>query len=211
LEDLKQEMKWRESQGSRHTERIFQLFANHTVTIEWVFPAVEALLDEAKYKSVNQDIGVALGFPRILITGETERTQTSDPEIATISPLNTMERIREAIFPIVDRIIDTIVTENKLGGHPEIAWKPINLMAMSDFVEGIKELYLSGNLSRESYDAAFGFDLYEELLNRSEEKELFEELELDEFAPVPYADQPEGGGGVTKKPAPKKKKKKKNA
>lgn len=210
LDDLKAEMKWRESQSNKHTERIFQLFANHTVTIEWVFPAVETLLDDTKYKSVNQDIGVALGFPRILITGETERTQTSDPEIATISPLNTMERIREAIFPIVERIVDTIVVENKLGGQPEVAWKPINLMAMSDFVDGIKELYMSGNLSRESFSAAFGFDLYEELVSRSKEKELLDELDLDEFAPVPHSNQPEGGGNTTspkKKPTPKPKKK----
>lgn len=208
LDDLKNEMKWRESQSDRNSERIFQLFANHTVSIEWIFPDVDILLDDAKYKSVNQDIGIALGFPRILVTGETERTQTSDPEIATISPLNTMERIREAIFPIVERIIDTIVIENKLGGQPEVAWKPINLMAMSDFVSGIQELYLSGNLSRESYDSVFGFDLYEELVNRSKEKKLLDELNLEEFAPVPHSNQPEGGGGGTKptpkKPAPKK-------
>jgi len=198
LEDLKKEMKWRESQSDKHLERIFQLFANHTVTIEWIFPEVNILLDENKYKSVNQDIAIALGFPRILLTGETERTQTSDPEIATISPLNTMERIRESIFPIVDRIIDTIVNENNLGGQPEVAFKPINLMAMSDFVNGIIELYSSGNLSRESFGAVFGFDLFEELIKRSEENQMLEELNIEEFAPVPHSPQPQRGGGGNK-------------
>jgi hypothetical protein len=212
LEDLKQEMRWRENISDKNVERIFQLFANHTVEIEWIFPDVKILLDDTKYKSVNQDIGVALGFPRILVTGETERTQTSDPEIATISPLNTMERIREAIFPIVERIIDTIVVENKLGGQPELAWQPVNLMAMSDFVSGIQELYVSGNLSRESFAKVFGFDLFEELLKRAEENDMLKELKLEEFAPVPHSNQPEGGG-QTRKPAPKKPapKSKKNA
>ena len=206
LEELKKEMKWREGQTDKNVERIFQLFGNHTLSIEWIFPDIDILLDDTKYRSVNQDIAVALGFPRILVTGETERTQTSDPEIATISPLNTMERIRESIFPIIDSIIDTIVNENNLGGRPEVAFKPINLMAMSDFVEGIKELYLSGNLSRESFDAVFGFDFFEEQTKRAEEQKLMKELKVDEFAPVPFSEEPKGSGTTPKKPAPKKKK-----
>lgn len=212
LEELKKEMKWREGQTEKNIERVFQLFGNHTLEIEWIFPDVNILLDDVKYRSVNQDIAVALGFPRILVTGETERTQTSDPEIATISPLNTMERIRESIFPIVDRVIDTIVNENNLGGQPEVAFKPINLMAMSDFVDGIKELYLSGNLSRESFTAVFGFDSFEELHRRADEKKLMKELGVDEFAPVPFSEEPKGTTTTApkkkpakKKPAPKKK------
>ena len=197
LDTLKQKMKWRETSGSKDMERIFQLFGNHTLDITWVFPDTKALLDDVKYRNVNQDISVALGFPRILITGETERTQTSDAEIATIAPLNTMERIRESIFPIVSRIIDTIVVENKLGGNPDVQFKPINMMAASAFVEGLVELYNSGNISRESFDAAFGFDLYEELNKRATEKELLDELDLDEFAPVPFSQQP----GETTTPA----------
>lgn len=196
LETLKQKMKWRETSSSKDMERIFQLFGNHTLDISWVFPDTTTLLDDNKYRNVNQDISIALGFPKILVTGETERTQTSDAEIATISPLNTMERIRESIFPIVDRIIDTIVVENKLGGSPDVQFKPINMMATSAFVDGLIELYNSGNLSRESYDAAFGFDLHEELNKRAIEKEMMDDMGLDEFAPVPFSAKPgETGGG----------------
>ncbi len=195
LDTLKTKMKWRETSSSKDMERIFQLFGNHTLDISWVFPDTVTLLDDNKYKNVNQDISIALGFPKILVTGETERTQTSDAEIATISPLNTMERIRESIFPIVDRIIDTIVVENKLGGNPDVQFKPINMMATSAFVEGLVELYNSGNLSRESYDAAFGFDLHEELDKRSVEKKMIAELGVDEFAPVPFSAKPGDTGG----------------
>lgn len=190
LEDLKQEMRWRESNVDKHMERIFQLFGNHTLQIDWVFPDVSALLDDVKYKTVNQDIAVGLGFPRILVTGETERSFASDPEIATISPLNTMERIREAIFPIVDTIVDTIEKENDLGGEIDVQFMPINLMAVSQFVEGIKELYMTGNLSREDFDATFGFDLYEQIEKRIKEKQAFKEADIDEFAPVPHSNQP---------------------
>lgn len=190
LTELKKEMKWRENQSLKNVERVFQLFGNHTLTIEWVMPDVNALLDQNKYQAANQDIAIALGFPRILVTGETERTQTSDPEIATVSPLNTMERLREIILPIINTIIDKIVNDNNLGGMPEIKFKPINLMSMSNFVTGVTQLYADGNLSREDYAAAFGFDIYEQFEKQEKNEEVRKEAGLPEFAPVPHSNQP---------------------
>jgi hypothetical protein len=198
LDALKNEMRWRERASTKDVERVFQLFGNHTLDISWVMPDVNALLDQDKYQSANQDIAIALGFPRILVTGETERTQTSDPEIATVSPLNTMERIREAILPIMYTIIDKIVNDNKLGGMPEVTFKPINLMSMGNFVTGVTQLYADGNLSREDYAAAFGFDIYEQFEKQERNENKREELGLPEFAPVPHSNQPgqpTGGGG----------------
>jgi len=190
LDELKAEMLWRETSSSKEVERIFQLFGNHTLDISWVFPDVEGLLDDTKYKNVNQDIGVALGFPRILITGETERSFASDPEIATISPIQTMERIREALFPIITRVIDTFSEVNDFGGSPIVMFKPINMMAVSSFIEGVKELYASGNLSREDFSSIFGFDWYETVTRRALENERLEELGVEEFAPLPFSKEP---------------------
>jgi hypothetical protein len=77
-------------------------------------------------------------------------------------------------------------------------------MAMSDFVAGIAELYNTGNLSREDYDAAFGYSFYEQVEKRVEEKEIMDEKNLDEFAPVPHSPQP-GSTTTSKKPPVKKK------
>ncbi len=190
LEELRTEMLWREASNSKEVERVFQLFGNHTLDISWVFPDVDALLDDVKYKNVNQDIAVGLGFPRILITGETERSFASDPEIATISPIQTMERIRDALFPIVSRIVDTLSMVNDFGGTLEVMFKPINMMAVSSFIEGIKELYTSGNISREEFASIFGFDWYETVVKRAKESEKLKELGVDEFAPVPFSPKP---------------------
>jgi len=208
LEALKLEMRWRETQSSREMERIFQLFGNHTLDIEWVFPDVKPLLDDVKYKNINQDIAVGLGFPRILITGETERSFASDPEIATVSPVLTMNRMQDAITPIMRRIVDEIVAENNFGGNPEVMFAPINLMAVSSFVEGLQNLYDTGNLSREDYARIFGFDIFEQLLKREVENKLLEKLDLEEFAPVPHSNEPEVPGTNKSKTKPKKKKKK---
>jgi len=78
LDDLESKFHWREGISPTDIERVFTLFTNHTIELNWVFPDVEALLNDKKYDAVNKDIILALGFPRILITGETERSFTSD-------------------------------------------------------------------------------------------------------------------------------------
>jgi hypothetical protein len=178
LEELKKQMRWRNDLYNENVERIFQLFSNHTVSIEWIMPDVRIILEDTKYKSVNHDIAIALGFPNILVTGETERSFVSDPQIATISPLQTMYRIRESIFPIIKRIIDTIVLDNNLGGTANVQFKPINMMASSQFVDGITALFDSGNLSKQDFAAVFGFDWFGQIDKMQDEQEILKESGL---------------------------------
>jgi len=178
LEELKKQMRWRNDLYNENVERIFQLFANHTVSIEWIMPDVATLLDDKKYKSVNHDIAIALGFPNILVTGETERSFVSDPQIATISPLQTMYRIRESIFPIIKRIIDTIVEDNKLGSNANVQFKPINMMAASQFVEGVKALFDAGALSQQDFAATFGFDWFSQIEKLQAERDIIKEAKI---------------------------------
>jgi hypothetical protein len=201
LQELKTQMMWRESTDSRNAERIFQLFGNHTLQIEWIVPPVEALLDDTKYKNVNGDIAMALGFPRILVTGETERSFTSDPEIATLSPAQTMKRMQEVFLPIVRRIIDIIIVDNNLGATDiSVRFQPINMIGVTAFMQGLQSLYDTGNLSREDYAAAFGFDVYDQLEKRSDEKDILKDYDLEEFAPVPHSNVPNVPGKTTQKP-----------
>lgn len=207
LEKLRTEMLWREKADAADIERIFQIFGNHTLSIEWICPPVEALLDDTKYKNVNGDIMIALGFPRIMITGETERSFTSDPEIATLSPVQTMERIREVFLPMLRRIIDIIIVDNNLGATDiSIQFSPINMVGVTAFVEGLQALYDTGNLSREDFAAAFGFDIYDQLKKRLDEKDILEEYNLEEFAPVPHSNEPKIPGKTSEESPVKKKK-----
>lgn len=195
LEELKKQMRWRNDLYNENVERIFQLFSNHTVTIEWVMPDVKIIMDDAKYKSVNHDIAIALGFPNILVTGETERSFVSDPQIATISPLQTMYRIRESIFPIIKRIIDTIVEDNKLGGTANVQFKPINMMAASQYVEGVKALFDSQGISIQDFAAVFGFDWFSQIEKLQDEQEIMKEAKL---APPKSKESPKQGNNGPK-------------
>ena len=204
LTALEEKFKWRENLPVDEIERVFAFFTNHTVELDWVFPDVETLLDDKKYDTVNQDILVALGFPRILITGETERSFASDPQIATLSPIHTMEKIQKKLLPIAKKVFLEMRRHNRvISNIPRVSFKPINLMSLQLFYDGLQTLYESGNLSRASYTKSYGFDYRTEMLQRAENEELIEELDLDPVAPsnVPGAGEP----GRSKQ-APEKKK-----
>ena len=182
---IKDQMYWRLT-SQKDIERIFQLFANHTLQIDWIFPPVEALLNENKYKEVNEDIMIALGFPKILITGEVTKTGTSNPEFATMAPTKTLEAMRKRILRVLNRVIDVTFEENGFSGDTTLKFTQMNLSEFSTLVEGLTKLYNTGNLSRKSYSGAFGYDIEEEMKQRSDEKELLTQYGLDEFNPQPF-------------------------
>ncbi len=152
-------------------------------------------MNDKKYDTVNQDILVAMGFPRILITGETERSFASDPQIATLSPIHTMENIQKQLLPIAEKVFIEMRRHNRvISNLPKISFKPINLMSLQLFYDGLQVLYESGNLSRASYAKAYGYDFRTEQNLRAENEELIKELDLDPVAPsnVPGAGMPGG-------------------
>lgn len=190
FDDLKEQMFWRNT-GQKDLERIFQLFANHTVEIEWIFPPAEILLDEKKYVEINQDIFFSLGFPRVLTTGESQRTGTSDPEFSSLSPVKTMENLQKKIRFIIQGVVKEVAKLNGFKAWPHVRFSNINLHVFNDFVQGMSSLYESGSLSRSSYVEAFGYNLLEELAKLEKEKELYKQFGLDEMAPLPYSPQPQ--------------------
>lgn len=189
LETLRQQMRWRDTY-SKDIDRIFQLFTNHTVQISWVFPDTNALLSEEKYKSINQDIIYALGIPRILITGETERSQSSDAGAALISPTKTLERMREKIRRVLQDIIFDIQDKNNLSSSPIIEFKSMRLTSFDKLLESLKFLYESGNISRTTIDKELGYDFEKELDIRIDEQSALDESGIPEFAPQPHSNDP---------------------
>jgi hypothetical protein len=199
LEAIKNQIFWRDGQG-KNVERIFQLFANHTLQIDWIMPDIKALIDDTKYKDINQEIIFALGFPRILITGESERTGTSDPQFAMMSPIRTMENFRDRIQIVLQYIVDEVVRTNKLKYTPVVSFMPINLTAFKEYFDALSLLYNTGNVSRETYANALGIKWEDEMYKKSDENDLLKEKELGEFAPQAFSPQPgvPGEGTPTK-------------
>ena len=119
----------------------------------------------------------------------------SDPEIATLSPQQTMENMRRKLLPIANKIFTEMRRYNRvIKSLPVLKFKPINLMSMGLFYSGLVDLYQSGNLSRTDYAEAFGYDWLDQQEKRSDEQQVIEEMEVPEFAPVPHSNEPGRGG-----------------
>lgn len=192
FDDIRQQMFWRNG-SNRDVERIFQLFANHTLSIEWVVPPVDALLNDAKYIDINEDIIFAMGFPRILMTGETAKSNTSDAQFASIAPVKTMESFRHKIERVLQGIVNEIANRNKFKLAPEVSFEPLHLVEFKVFVDAISKLYDTGNLSRESFADIFGFTWEDEMDQKKKEQDILVASKLPEFAPQAFSPQPGGG------------------
>ncbi len=194
VEEIRRQLAFRKL-SDQSTERIFQLVTNHTVNLSWVFPDTTLLSDTEKYADINQEILFGLGFPRILITGESERSGSSDPEIAMIAPVKTMESIRRKLIRVVKSIFRDVAIQNNLK-PPEVEFKPLNLHRFSDFISALSKLYDTSSVSRSSMAEVLGYDFEDEVGKLATENKLLRENGLPEFGPAPFSRAPANEGGT---------------
>lgn len=184
IEGLRTELRMR-GRNEDVLERIFQLVTNHTVDIKWVFPDTQTLLNTDKYNDINQEILFGLGFPRLLISGEAFRSGTSDPEIATLSPIKTAQEFRRKIIEVFKSICTEISKRNGFNSVPDIQFKAINLTKFADFLNYLQKLYDTGAISRTTLGEEFGYNFKAEVDLLEEEMRLLEEKGLPEFGATP--------------------------
>ena len=184
VEDIAAQLRMR-GRNEQVLERIFQLITNHTVQIDWVFPQTETLLDTEKYVDINQEILFGLGFPRVLITGEAQKSGTSDSEIATLSPLKTAEGFRRKIIEIIKDICTEISKRNNFSSVPTVSFKEMNLHKFQDFLNGLRMLYETASISRTSLAKEFGYEFSSEIDKMEEEMKELRKRNLPEFGPTP--------------------------
>jgi len=189
IEDLKTQMLWRGMSGN--VERVFQLFSNHTLAIEWITPDVKALLDEGKYRSVNEDILIALGLPRIVVAGESSRSGSSNAEIAMLPPTNTIEAMREQLLVFPKAVYREVQRRNGFKGIPEPYYPPIRLQNLSELIEIGRGYYENGIISRTGWAEMGKIDFGVEMQRIAAERDQMEALGLEEYAPVPFSPKPD--------------------
>lgn len=139
-------------------ERIFNLFTNHTVEIEWIFPPLEALLNEAKYSEPNSDIFLGLGFPRILTVGETAKSNAADNKIASLGPKATLEDLREALIYWLRQLYLELAEINGFTRIPEPYFAPIATTDMTALIQFAIEALNAGAISKDTVSQLYGSD-----------------------------------------------------
>lgn len=139
-------------------ERIYNLFTNHTVEGEWLFPPLETLMSEEKYAEPNADIFLALGFPRILTTGETLRSNSSDSKIASLGPKATLDDLRDAIIVWLKQLYVEIAEKNNLSRIPEPYFSPIATSDYTALVQFAIQALQAGAISKDTVAQLYGSD-----------------------------------------------------
>lgn len=139
-------------------ERIFNLFTNHTVEIEWVFPPLDALLNEAKYAEPNSDIFLGLGFPRILTVGETAKSNAADNKIASLGPKATLEDLRDAIIAWLKELYLELAEINNFDRVPEPYFAPIATTDITALIQFAIEALTAGAISKDTVAQLYGSD-----------------------------------------------------
>ena len=173
-------------QSDQNLERIFQLITNHTVDISWVFPDTSLLTESHRYDSINEEILFGLGFPRILITGEAVRSASSDPELAILSPIKTMEVLRRKILKIIRDICKTVAQENNFK-VPTVKFRALNLHSFVDFMAALEKLYNISGVSRGSVSEYLGYDFEEEADRLADEETVIAEKGLSPSGQQPFS------------------------
>lgn len=192
LDDLREQMSL--PSGTMYYDRIFQLFTNHTIDIDWITPPVDVLLDDNKYKYIDEEILMGLGFPRMLLTAEATRSQASSQDLADFIMRTMLNPIRKSLLIVVRQIIYDIIEKNGFRGKPSfIQLKPVHFAKFRDLFEALRYLYETRVISRTTFADFIGLVHREEIEKISNENEYMRDMGVEEFAPVPYSGkQPDG-------------------
>lgn len=145
-------------ENSSSGERVFNFYTNHTVTIEWSLPPLEVLVNEAKYSEPNADIFLALGFPRILTTGETLRSNSSDSKIASLGPKATLEDLREALIVWLTDLYKELADKNNFNRIPDPYFAPIATSDYTALVQFAVDALNAGAISKDMIAQLYGSD-----------------------------------------------------
>lgn len=180
----------------RKIERLFTLFTDHTTTLEWIHPDVQAMLDQDKYRQVNEELDNGLGFPAVLLTGIIKGGQAS--EVSTWAIQAQLEELRSMLIEwIRTEVYEAAAEKNNFRNMPDPNFKPIKLQDMIKTAAVYQQLFAEGNISRTTRDEMAGLDF------RTEGELMKDEVEfakgLPAFAPTPYSPPPPLIGGTVPK------------
>lgn len=184
LDELKAQMLWRGTYNS--IDRLFQLFGNHTLNINWIFPPTDALLDDRKYNQVNQDILYALGIPAIVSVGEAARSGASNAEFALLPPTEMLRSLRNDLFPALEYVYLQMQEKNNFNNVAIPAFGPVKLYDPAKAATAGELYYNSGIISPETWADVGGFDYENEQVLRQKNEKLKKSLGLEDIPSVPF-------------------------
>jgi len=115
LEQVRDQM----SAQAEGNDSIYTLYTDHTVQVDWVYPPLDALLSENKYIEPNADIFLAFGFSKVLLIGESGKSNANTENSSMLGPLATLNELRRVILSWVRDLYIELADENGFTNIPE--------------------------------------------------------------------------------------------
>ena len=178
-------------------ERVYNVFTNHTVDITWVVPPLDTLLSDTKYKEANADIFFALGFPRILTVGETEKSNAADNKIASLGIMATINAMQQDVLLWVQYMYQRIAEENGFTRIPTPEFSPISLADAAQLLQYAGDMLDKKVISRDVIAGLYGTNFETQIQQYTREDAVVTELFPEPVMETPNNDQ--GTEGVMDK------------
>lgn len=150
-------------QQNSSVERVYNFFTNHTIKMEWVVPPLDILLDKSKYEVANEDIFFALGFPRILTVGETEKSNSADNKIAALGVLSMLETIQNDVLQWVKHVYQDIAERNNIRRIPEPYFTAVKLADVANLIQYARDMLEKRVVSRNTVAEIYGTSFEDEI------------------------------------------------
>jgi hypothetical protein len=190
LEEIRQQLSNRPGQN-RDQESVYTLYTNHTVDIEWHYPPFDALLSDAKYSEPNADILLGMGFSRVLLVGESLRSN-SGGDASTQGPLATLTEMRANVLDWIRFMYNHLADENGLRNVPEPFFPAIpngDLVKLVQFAVSAVKL---GAMSYDSMLRMFGSDFEAERQQKDAESKAGVADPVPDASPLDMNPTPDG-------------------
>lgn len=180
LEEIRQQMASQDH--SAMSGSVYRLFTDHTVNIEWVYPPLDGLLSDDKYVEPNADIFLALGFPRILLVGESLKSNAGQSVTTTLGPISAINDIRNSILNWIKYFYTELAKYNKFNNTPEPIFSPVSTNSMASLINYAIAASGGNIISKDTVARLFGTDFATELEQMVEEQKLSKSIEPKETA-----------------------------
>lgn len=158
--------------GFYSNEYVFKLYTNHTIELGWIYPPLDALLSDEKYVEPNADIYLALGFSRMLLVGEAERSNAGNSTSGTLGPMATINEIRTNILSWLVSVYEKVAEENGFSNYPIPYFTPFSSADVHVLLQSAATAIEKKAISRATYSELFGKD-YEEELEQIKKEERY--------------------------------------
>jgi hypothetical protein len=138
-------------------------------------PPFSELIDNKKYESVIQDIFFALGFPRILAVGETQRSNSADNQVAALGILSAIRHIHRDVLRWVEAVFRDVAEANGMVSIPQPLFAPVVTADVTQLLQYATNLLDRGVLSKDTVARLYGTDFERERDQQAREAAVVQE------------------------------------